>query len=48
MDLILHYKVYGRGIDKEVIPEYTKYFEPYYLSYIIKDYIRRARFKIKS
>ena len=46
MDLILYYKVYGYGINKEAVLRYIKYFKFCYLSYIIKDYVQGAKFKI--
>ena len=48
MDPTLHYRVYECGMDKEAIPGYIKYFKSYYLSYTIKDHVRRARSEIKS
>ena len=48
MDLTLYYEVYKCGINKKAIPEYIKYFEPYYLPYTIKDHVRRAGFKTES
>ena len=48
MDSTLYYRVYGCGINKEAILRHTEYFKPYYLFYIIKDYVRGAKFKIES
>ena len=39
MNPTLYYKVYGRGIDKEVILGHIRYFKPCHLPYIIKNYI---------
>ena len=48
MDPTLHNKVYGGGINKEIILGHTEYFKPCHLYYIIKNYVRRVKFKIKS
>ena len=48
MDPILYYKVYKKGMDKQVIPKYIKYFKLCHLPYIIKDYVRRAKFKTEN
>ena len=39
MDSVLYYKIYREGVDEQVILEYTEYIKPYYLYYLIKDYI---------
>ena len=39
MNPILYYKIYGEGVDEQVILRYTRYTKPYYLYYLIKNYI---------
>ena len=39
MDPTLYYRIYREGVDKQVIPRYIEYAEPYHLYSIIKDYI---------
>ena len=48
MDLILHNKVYGDGINKEIIPGHIKYLKLCHLYYIIENYVRRVRPEIKN
>ena len=39
MDLILYYKVYGKGINKRVIPRYTEPVKPFSVYYITVDHV---------
>ena len=48
MDLILHYGVYGKGVNKLVILRYTEYTKTYYFSDLIVNYVWRAQPKVKN
>ena len=39
MNPTLHYKIYGEGVNKQVIPEHAEYIKPHHLHYLIKNYI---------
>ena len=48
MSPALYYKIYGDGMDEEVIPRHIKYFKLCYLYYLIKNYIWRVGFEAKN
>ena len=48
MDPTLYNKIYKDGVDKETILKYTEYLKPRHLHHLIKDYVWRAKLKVKS
>ena len=48
MNLTLYYKIYGEGVDEQVILKYTGYAKPRHLYSVIKDHIWRAQPKVES
>ena len=42
MDLTLHYRIYGEGVDQIIISKYTEYIKSQYLYYLTKNYVWRA------
>ena len=39
MDPALYYKIYGKGVDEQAIPRYTKYVEFCHLHRLVEDYV---------
>ena len=48
MDPTLYYKIYGEGVDKEIIPRHIKYVKFCYFYNLAKDYIWRDGPKVES
>ena len=39
MDPALYFKIYGEGVDEQIILRYTKYAKPQYLHSSVKDHV---------
>ena len=48
MDLTLYNKVYGDGVNKEIILGHTEYLEFCHLYCIIENHVWRVRSKVRS
>ena len=48
MDSALYDKIYGEGVNKQVILKYIGYAEPHYLYSLIENYVWRAWLKVEN
>ena len=48
MDPALYNKIYGDGINKEIIPKYVGYLKPYYLYYLTEDHVRGVKSEVEN
>ena len=48
MDSTLYNRIYGDGVNEEIILRHAGYLKPRHLYYLIKDYVWRARPKVEN